>query len=379
MAKEYYEILGIDENASEKEIKKAYRKKAKKYHPDSGSEDADEEKFKKINEAYQVLSDEEKRKKYDQFGKAGVSEEARRRARTDFSDFEDLFGSLFGDMFGGGFGQRGAGSRRDRDLRAKLEVSLKEAYQGTEKTLKVKRYKKCESCNGTGGKNGNLKTCPKCHGRGRTRKTRRTPFGQQTVVKECPKCGGNGRIPENPCPVCNGKGRYQDYEKIKIEVPEGISTGQKIRLNGKGNYGGPNSRTGDLYVVFDVKEHEYFERKEENLFYNLELTMPQAALGSEVEVPTMKGKVKITIPKGTQTGDIFRLKGKGMPRLKQRRRFGNNKGDLYIKAVVKTPEGLNKKEKELLKELRELEGEKAETEKGFFQTVKDNIKDIVNE
>lgn len=370
MAKEYYEILGVDENASQKEIKKAFRRKAKKYHPDSNSEEADEEEFKKINEAYQVLSDEEKRKKYDQFGKAGISDQARRRARTNFSGFEDLFKSLFGGGLFGGSGSRGR--RQGKNLRAKLEISMKEAYEGTEKTLRIKRYRKCKECGGSGAQGGTLKTCPKCQGRGRIRQTRNTPFGRQAVVSSCPKCKGRGKIPENPCPNCDGTGRVQDTEQVKVNVPQGARTGQKLRIGNKGNYGGRNSGSGDLYVIVEVQEHEYFERREENLFYNLELSMPQAALGSKVKVPTMDGEAKIEIPEGTQTGDIFRLQGKGMPRLR-----GRGKGDLYIKAVVQTPENLTKEEKELLNELKKIEGEKSEAEKGFFEAVKDNIRDAL--
>lgn len=371
MVKEYYELLGLDENASQKDIKKAFRRKAKKYHPDSGSEEADEEKFKRINEAYQVLSDKEKKKRYDQFGKAGISNKARRRARTDFSGFEDLFQSLFG---GGGFfsGFNGQRRRRGKNLRVRIEISLKEAYEGTEKTIRIKRYKRCPECGGSGAQNGNLKTCPKCQGRGRVRKTTNTPFGRQTVVKTCPECEGRGRVPESSCNKCAGTGRVQDREEVKISIPKGASTGQKLRVQNKGNYGGRNSGTGDLFVVIDVKEHEYFERREENLFYNLELAMPQAALGSKVKVPTLDGDVKIDIPEGTQTGDIFRLSGKGMPRMR-----GIGKGDLFIKGVVKTPQKLSSEERKLIEELREIEGEKSEAEKGFFEAVKDNIKDAL--
>lgn len=378
MAKEYYEILGVDENASQKEIKKAFRRKAKKYHPDSGSEEADEERFKEINEAYQVLSDEEKRKKYDQFGKAGISDEARRRARTDFSGFEDLFESLFGGMgggMGGGLfgGRRGGGrGRRGRNLKAKLEVSLEEAFEGTTKTLRVMRYKECSQCGGTGSEGGELKTCSKCQGRGRVKRTKRTPFGTQTVITECDECNGRGKVPEEPCSNCGGSGRVKDREEVKVDVPAGVVTGQRLRIGNKGNYGGRNAGTGDLYIFVEVEDHEFFERREENLFYNLELTMPQAALGDKVQVPTMDSEVKIEIPPGTQTGDIFRLQGKGMPKLR-----GRGKGDLYIKAVVNTPEDLSEKEKELLQELKEIEGETSEAETGFFEAVKDNIKDAL--
>lgn len=372
MPKEYYNILGVEEDASQKEIKKAYRRKAKKYHPDSNSEEADEEKFKKINEAYKVLSDEEKRKKYDRFGKQGVSQDYRRQARYDFSDFEDLFGSVFGDFFGGAQGQR---KRTGKNLKAGLEIDLEDAYSGTEKTLNIKRYKKCDECDGTGSEDGNLSTCDKCGGTGRQKQMRNTMLGRQVMVTECDKCEGTGKIPKEECNTCNGSGRNYETEKIKIDIPQGIKHGQRLKVDGKGHYGGRGKTAGDLYVFIKIKEHDFFERKDENLFYNLEIGVAQAVLGDEVEVPTMEGKVKLSIPSGTQSGDVFRIKGKGMPR--QRSRFRTKHGDLYIKTIVKVPEKLSDREEELFEELREIEGEKSDVEKGFFETLKDNIKDAL--
>lgn len=372
MPKRYYEILGVNENTSQKDIKKAYRKKAKKYHPDSNSEDADEEKFKKINEAYQVLSDEEKRKKYDRFGKSGISEEARRRARSDFSDFDDLFGSLFGGLFGGGSGRR----RRGKSLRTKVTITLEEAYEGAKKSIRVRRKKKCEKCNGTGAKNGSLKTCPECNGSGKKRHVSRTLFGKQVSVATCDKCGGRGKIPEEKCEKCGGTGKVSEKETLEINVPRGVRHGQKLKLGGKGNYGGQGKPPGDLIVLIEIEDHDYFERKDENLFYNLEIGIPEASLGTEVEIPTIKGKVKMDIPAGTQTGKVFRLKDKGMPVL--RKRYGGQDfGDLFVKAVVRTPEDLSDGEREILEELSEARDTEKNVSKGFFKTVKDNIEDVL--
>lgn len=371
MPKEYYRILGVDEDATQREIKKAYRKKAKKYHPDSNSEEADEEKFKQVNEAYKVLSDEKQRKRYDRFGKEGVSQDYRRHARYDFSDFEDLFGSFFGDLFGGGFqSQR---SRTGQDLKAVLEIELEDAYSGIEKTLRIKRYAKCGDCDGTGASDGKLKTCSTCNGSGRQKQVRNTMLGQQVMVTECDTCEGTGKMPGDKCDTCNGSGRNHKTEKIKVNVPEGIKHGQRLKVDGKGHYGGRGTSAGDLYVYIKVKEHEFFERKDENLFYNLEIGVAQAVLGDTIEIPTIDGKVKLEIPSGTQSGDVFRAKGKGMPR--QRSRFRTTNGDLYIKTIVKVPEKLSERERELFEELRKIEGKKSDVEKGFFEMLKNNIKD----
>ncbi len=373
MAKEYYEILDVSENASQDEIKKAYRKKAKKYHPDSGNEEADEEKFKKINEAYQILSDEEKRKKYDRFGKAGVDENTRKRARQNVGDFEDLFSSIFGGGFGSSRSQK---RERDRgqDLRAKVSISLEEAYNGTEKSIRVNRYVKCDKCNGLGAENeASKKKCPTCGGQGRIRDRQRSAFGTQVTVRECPDCNGTGEKIEDPCKKCGGEGRIKKTETISFEIPKGAETGQKLRINGKGHQGIRGTPPGDLYVYVNVEEHELFERQEENLFYNLKISFPEAALGTEAEIPSMDGDLELKIPEGTQNGRIFRLKNKGMPRI-----HGRGKGDLYVRTVVKTPENLTEQEKNLLKELREIQNEEKETSKGFFEKMKGDIKNAVN-
>ncbi len=375
MPKEYYERLGVDENASQEEIKKAYRKKAKKYHPDSNSDEADEEKFKKINEAYQVLSDEEKRKRYDRFGKQGINNQYRQRARNDFSDFEDLINQFFG---GGGFGDffnqgRGKKKRTGENLGARVTLSLEEAYEGGEKTLRVKRYQQCSKCDGKGTTDpSSIETCQRCDGEGVVKETKRSLLGQQIISRECPACNGSGEEINDPCSKCGGEGRVLREEEINFEVPRGIKSGQRLRVDKKGHAGKRGDPAGDLLVEVDIEEHDVFERKDDDLFYTLKMSFPDAALGSEAQIPTLNGEVELEIPKGTQNGEIFRLRDKGMPRLRRR-----GKGDLFVKAKIETPTDLDEKEKELLKELREIEGKHKEPEKGFFESFKKNIKNHI--
>lgn len=379
MPKEYYERLGVSEDASQEEIKKAYRKKAKKYHPDSNNDEASEEKFKKINEAYQVLSDKDKRKKYDRFGEQGINDQYRRQAREDFSGFEDLFEQFFGggagasgfeDLFNQGRKQK---KKTGKDLAAKIDLSLKEAYEGGEKTIKLKRYQKCEKCNGKGTPNPNsIQTCQNCSGQGIIKQTQNGLLGQKIITKECPNCNGTGEIIKDPCPNCNGEGRILNEEQIRFQVPKGIKDGQRIRVENKGHRGKRGNPPGDLLVQINIKEHEVFERKDENLFYTLKMSFPDAALGSEAKIPTLNGEVQLEIPKGTENGEIFRLKNKGMPRLRRR-----GKGDLYVKAQIQTPKNLDEKEKELLEKLREIEGKHKQPEKGFFKSIKENIKNNI--
>ena len=362
MAKEYYELLGVSENASQGEIKKAYRKKAKKYHPDSNSDTADEEKFKKINKAYDVLSDEDKRKKYDQFGKQGVEGHAGRGQRRAASNFQDLFEQIFG---GGGMGGRRQQRSKGSDLRAQTTISLEEAYTGVEKTIEVTRQSKCEKCDGTGGEDGKTSTCSNCDGQGRVRQVQRTPLGRAQTVAECPECNGKGEIPDNPCSKCNGKGLSEKKETISVDIPAGIRDGQRVRVPDKGN-ASSNGKTGDLFVFVSVEEHESLERKDNNLYTTVTVGVGDAALGTKVEVPTPDSKIEVTIPEGTQPGEVMRVSGKGMP---SSNRFTKD-GDLYIKVDVKIPEKLDSEEKEMMDNLRI---EDTKEEKTFFESVKDMI------
>lgn len=358
MAKEYYEVLGVSEDASQDEIKKAYRKKAKKYHPDSNSDTADEEKFKKINKAYDVLSDEDKRKKYDRFGKQGVKGHAGRGQRRAASNFQNLFEQIFG-----GGGRRQQRQSKGRDLKAQTTISLEEAYNGVEKTFELSRQAECEECNGTGGEDGETSTCHNCDGQGRVRKVQRTPLGRAQTVAECPKCNGKGKIPENPCSECSGDGVVEKTETITVDIPAGVRDGQRVRLSGKGNAtsGGKN---GDLYVFVNVEEHESLERKDNDLFTTVKIGVGDAALGTKVKVPTPDSKIEVEVPEGTQPGEVLRIKGKGMP---SSNRFSRD-GDLYIKIDVEIPEDLSEQEKQLMEDLRI---EETKEEKTFFESVKD--------
>lgn len=348
MAKEYYELLGVSEDASQEEIKKAYRKKAKKYHPDSNSDTADEEKFKKINKAYDVLSDEEKRKKYDQFGKQGVEGHAGRGQRRAASNFQDLFEQIFG-----GFG--GSRGGESNDLRARTTVSLEQAYTGTSKTFEIERKAKCEDCMGTGSEDGQTKTCAECQGRGRKEELQRTVLGRARTVVECENCGGTGEIPENPCQNCNGSGSVEKKEKVSFDVPAGVKDGQKLRVRGKGDHS--RNGTGDLYVIVNVEEHEFLERRRSDLYTTLKIGPGDAALGASAEIDLPDGAVEVEVPAGTNPGEVLRLRNKGMPGRRGR-------GDLYVKVGIVVPEAKGGEEIEQLRAEPVLE-------KSFFETVKD--------
>ncbi|MFB6203122.1 MAG: molecular chaperone DnaJ [Candidatus Nanohaloarchaea archaeon] len=354
MAKEYYELLGVSEDASQEEIKKAYREKAKRYHPDSNSEESDEEKFKKINKAYDVLSDEEKRKKYDQFGKQGVEGHAERGQRRAASNFKDIFEQIFG----------GGGRRRERggeNLRIKVDISLEEAYNGVEKTYDVSRKKRCPDCGGSGAEDGQTTTCTECGGEGRVRQVQRTPLGRAQKVTECPECGGTGQIPEVKCSRCSGEGVIEKEETISFEVPKGVRDGQKMRLRGKGHED-RNGNAGDLYAVVMIQDHDSLERRENDLYTTVTVGIGDAVLGAEAEIPHPDGEIKVDIPEGSQPGQVLRLRGKGMP---GRRGYG----DLYVKIDVDIPEETDEEDREFFEKYRE----KKKQDKSFFETVKDFI------
>ncbi|MFB6174849.1 MAG: molecular chaperone DnaJ [Candidatus Nanohalobium sp.] len=359
MAKEYYEILGVSEDASQDEIKKAYRKKAKKYHPDSNSEAADEEKFKKINKAYDVLGDEEKRKKYDRFGKQGVEGSSSRGRRQAASNFQDIFEQIFG---GGGFGGgRGRRQQKGEDLRIQTSITLEEAYKGVEKSFQVSRKHECEACDGTGAENGDTTTCSNCGGEGRVKKVERTPLGRAQTVQECPECNGTGEIPEEKCSECNGEGLVEEEEQITVDIPKGVRDGQKVRLQGKGN-ASRKGRSGDLYIYVSVEASDEFERRDSDLFTTLDLGLGDAVLGAEAEIDAPSGTYSVTVPEGAQPGQVLRLSGKGMP---GRRGYG----DLYVKLDVEIPEDAEEEDREVFEKYKK----EKETDKSFFETVKDFI------
>ncbi len=356
--RDYYEVLGVPKDAAKQEIKKAYRKLALKFHPDRNKSPDAEEKFKEISEAYAVLSDDEKRGQYDQFGHAGISgryswEDIYRS--TDFeSIFRDLgfgfrgFGSIF-DMFFGGRTRRRNGPRRGADLRSDLEITLEEAASGLEKELEVPGFDVCVTCNGSGLKPGtNSQKCPKCNGRGEIRYSRNYGGMYFTQVQPCDECNGRGVPIENLCQKCKGTGATQILHKIKLKVPAGIQDGYSLRVSNEGKPGFKGGPKGDLYVVVHVKPHEFFERRGDDIYYEALIDFPQATLGTRINVPTLNGEAKLKIPSGTQSGTIFRLKGKGIPHLR-----GWGKGDQFVNVIIRTPTKLTRRQKELLKDLAE--------------------------
>jgi molecular chaperone DnaJ len=357
MTKEYYEILGVSEDASQDKIKQAYRKKAKKYHPDANSEHADEEKFKEINKAYEVLSDPEKREKYDQFGKAGVEGEA--RGEAGFGGFADLFKDLFG-----GFGGGRSRNKQGKHLKIPITVSLEDAYDGIEKTFDVERRQQCSMCTGSGAKNGETATCSKCHGRGRVQQVQRTPFGRARTLSECDHCNGRGEVPQTPCPDCEGDGVVLESDTVSIDIPAGVQTGQRLRIRGKGHET-RDGRAGDLYAFIDVAEHAELERRDDDLFTTVRVGVGDAVLGGSVEIETPDTTISVDIPAGTQPGQVLRVEGKGMP--KQGR--GDRYGDLYVEVDVQIPEDVREEQRAVFEELKET----PEKEKRFFETVKDII------
>lgn len=356
MAKrDYYEVLGVDKNASEEEIKKAYRKKAIQYHPDKNPGDKEaEEKFKEAAEAYDVLSDPQKRQRYDQFGHAGVGGASQSGGfgggmsmEDIFSQFGDIFGGHFGSFGGfGGFGGQRGGRRVNRgsDLRVKVKLSLKDIATGVEKKIKVKKYVACSHCHGTGAEgNDGTKTCDTCKGSGVVTRIANTILGQMQTQTTCPTCGGEGKVIVKKCTNCNGEGIVRDEEVITINIPAGVAEGMQLSMNGKGNAARHGGINGDLLILVEEEPHPELLRDENDLIYNLLLSFPQAALGGSVEVPTVDGKVKVKIDPGTQPGKVLRLRNKGLPSVN-----GYGTGDLLVNVSVYVPENLSQSEKDTL-------------------------------
>ena len=377
--RDYYEVLGVQKGASEEEIKKAYKKMARKYHPDLNPGDKDaEEKFKEVNEAYEVLSDSEKKARYDQFGFAGVDPNfgaggggyggGAGGAGFDFGDLGDIFGSFFGGGFGGGQTRRNPNApQRGESIRMNLTISFEEAAFGCEKELELDRYESCETCHGSGAAPGTSpETCPDCGGSGVVQTRRQTPMGVFASTAPCSRCGGRGRIIKEPCKDCRGSGMVRRRRKIQASVPAGIDNGQTISIRGQGHAGKNGGPAGDLLVTITVRPHELFRREGTSVLCEAPITFPQAVLGAELEIPTIDGKVKYDIPEGTQSGTTFRLKGKGIPALN-----GRGRGDQYVTVYIETPRNLNREQKEALKKFAEAVGENNyEERKSFFRKFK---------
>lgn len=353
--RDYYDVLGVDKSADATAIKKAYRKLAMKYHPDKNPGDKEaEEKFKEINEAYEVLSDETKRRNYDQFGHEGVNGQGFGGAGgfggQGFGGFDDIFGDIFGDMFGGGFSggsrQRRRGPERGADIKQRVNISFEEAAFGKKVQVKINRSEECDQCHGSGAKPGtSKKTCPTCHGSGQVQSVQRTPFGNIASTRTCSTCNGEGEVIDSPCSKCHGKGSIRKTKTIEVDIPAGIDNGQMIKLGGQGELGTRGGPRGDLYIEVNVQSHPLFTRDGYDVYLEMPITFSQATLGDKIQVPTLDGKVEYEVPEGTQTGTVFRLKGKGIPKLKS-----NVRGDQYVKVTVEIPKKLNEKQKELVRE-----------------------------
>jgi molecular chaperone DnaJ len=380
--RDYYEVLGLKKGASEDEIKKAFRKSALKYHPDRNPGDKEaEEKFKEVNEAYSILSDPDKKNKYDRFGFAGVDPNAGFGGGGaggfggfgGAGGFDDIF-NMFGDMFGGGFGGGGGGARRrngpmkGRDLQQNITIDFKEAAFGTKKTLTVTKYVQCPKCKGEGTAPGTQKkTCPKCGGSGQVHTVQQTPFGQFQSSGPCPDCGGKGTIIDTPCPECHGTGKVKKTIKINVDIPAGVDTDSVIPIRGQGEPGENGGPNGDFYVVITVRPHELFKRDRDNLYIDIPIAFNQAALGDEITVPTLDGKVSYKVPAGTQPGTVFRLKGKGVRNVRNGRM-----GDLYVKVNLEVPTKLNGEQKKAVRAMGEKLGQDCYQKKsGFAQKMKE--------
>lgn len=387
MPKDYYDILGVGRNASQDEIKKAYRKKAVKYHPDKNPDDPEaEQKFKEAAEAYAVLGDEDKRKRYDQFGHQGVKGGPGGADFGGFSNVEDIF-DAFGDIFGGGarsggfggfsdiFGGAGRRSSRRRqrgtdkgsDLKIRLKLTLEEIAEGVQKKVKVRRLERCEECGGSGARDSSsIKTCQVCGGQGEVRQSTQSIFGQMVNVRQCANCDGTGEVIEDLCRACGGSGLRKKEKRITVDVPAGVANGNYMTLRGEGNKGQHGGPPGNLIVLFEEKPHKYFTRKGDDILLEARISISQAVLGDEIEVPTLTGKASLKIPAGIQSGKVLRMRKKGLPALE-----GSHRGDQLVKIQIHTPQKLTEEEKELFKKLRTYDQTHREDgQDGFFEKVK---------
>ncbi len=369
--RDYYEVLGVPRDASESDLKSAFRNLARKYHPDVSDAPDAEEKFKEINEAYGVLSDTDKRAAYDRFGHQGVRgpNGGAGFETVDFSDFADIFGDMFGF---GGFGGRSrtasrTAPRRGADLQYQVAISFKEAVFGADKEIEITKDERCETCGGDGAKPGSSpKTCPECQGRGEVRQTRQTLLGAMVQVTTCPVCQGRGKIIESHCPTCSGNGKVRQSRRKKVSIPAGVDDGTRIRLAGEGQPGENNGPSGDLYLLVRVHPHKYFRRRDNDILLDLNVNVAQATLGAEVKVPTVDGDVKLKIPPGTQPGKIIRMRGKGVPHLRS-----SSRGDQLVIINITIPKKLDTEERELFEQLAaKMDSKVLPQERGFLDRLK---------
>lgn len=388
--RDYYEVLGVDKNASEADIKKAFRKLARKYHPDVNPGDKDAEaKFKEINEAYDVLSNAEKRQQYDQFGHDapnfggaggfGGFGGGGFGTSADFGDLGDIFNMFFG---GGGGGAQANGPRQGNDLRYDLTLTFEEAVFGCKKTITVDRWVTCSTCGGSGAKPGTSpETCSRCHGTGRVTSMQQTPFGRMQTQTTCPECGGTGKVIKEKCPDCGGTGRKRESKSLEVNIPAGVDNGTRLRMASEGEAGENGGPAGDLYIYIRVRPHDIFTRDDNDIYMEQKINVAQAALGDEIEVPTLEGRIKFTIPAGVQSGARFRLKGKGVKSMR-----GYGKGDQYVTVTIETPKNLSAEQRELFEKLADslerYDGQPSGTNKGARRTEKkkegffDKMKDL---
>ena len=378
--RDYYEVLGLDREASESDIKSAYRKQALKYHPDRNPGDSQAEaKFKEASEAYEILSDQDKKSRYDQYGHSGLSGNFGSGGFqwSDFThatDFEDIFGDFFGNIFGaGGRRRRGpSGPPRGRDLKIAIELTLEEIATGVEKKINLTRQQPCSTCDGSGAAPGSSKrTCDTCGGAGQVQQVSRSFFGQSISVTTCPACGGEGQLVSDPCRDCRGEGTVRDTSTITVKIPAGVAAGNYIPLRGAGDAGQRGGPAGDCLVFIEEREHDQFVRDGNDVLYRLPVSISQAALGDDVEVPTLLGRVKMKIPEGTQSGRMFRLRNKGIPDVN-----GHGVGDQLVEVTVWTPTNLSGEERRTLEELERLHQDRAKSEgRGFFEKMREILRD----
>lgn len=369
--RDYYDVLGVPRSADAQEMKKAYRKLAMEYHPDRNPSEDAAEKFKEINQAYEVLSDEQKRQMYDRFGHAGVEGNAAGNGFDGFHNFEGGFGDIFDAFFGGGQrgGRRRRGPARGADLRFNMRLTFEEAVFGVEREIEFQRQERCTRCAGKGAEPGTeLATCPECNGAGEIRRSQQSIFGQFVNVAACARCSGDGKIVPEPCEDCRGTGRIRAPRKIAVKVPAGVDDGSQIRLAGEGEAGARGGESGNLYVVLSVAEHERFQRVEDHIVLELPVNVAQAALGAELSIPTLDGDMELEIPAGTQSGEDFVIRARGVPHLR-----GGGRGDMVVRVTVVVPESLSDEQRELLEKLAETMGTPTlpKRSKGFFERIRD--------